>query len=664
VIRRRSLLLLLAAVALLATLGAPASALAARPDLTMTSDTTYDVQPAKQRVHVGVDLALVNHLKDTKTKRFYFDEAFLDVMPRASGFKLTHDGKGTPSVRAIKRTKTYTRLRLRFPRLYSGKTAHYRLTFDMKDPGGSPTRDLRVGDSLVSFPVWAFATDSTPGGSVRVTFPAGYKVDVEAGSIKAPTTDDGGRTIFSSGRLADPLAFFAYLVGDRPGAYRTTAVDATVLGGPADVVVRSWPDDAAWAKRVGGVLKRGLPALGERIGLAWPHTEPLTIQEAVSRSTDGYAGLFDPRQGLVEIAYYADDFVVLHEAAHGWFNGTLLADRWSNEAFASYYAAEAAGDLKVKVRDAVLTDEMKASKLPLNAWGPVGREDVAQEDYAYAAALTLARAIAKRAGDDGLQAVWADAAAGIGAYQPATGAPERVGGPPDWRGLLDLLEARTGASFDDLWRTWVARPTDLPLLDARAAARTHETEVARSAGDWQLPRPIRDALRAWRFDDANALLDQAAAVLEARAQVEAAADAADLITPAGLRLAFEDADGFDDAAAEAAAELTAITAYSDAVAVRPSGDGPFVQLGLWGETPDADLRAARDALATGDLKTSMAASAEAAASWSEAESIGQGRVFSMVLLGLAGLLAVWVVIGAWRRRHRRRFARGWTSESP
>ena len=58
----------------------------------------------------GGDLALVNRLKDTKTKRFYFDEAFLDVMPRASGFKLTHDGKGTPSVRAIKRTKTYTRL--------------------------------------------------------------------------------------------------------------------------------------------------------------------------------------------------------------------------------------------------------------------------------------------------------------------------------------------------------------------------------------------------------------------------------------------------------------------------------------------------------------------------------------------------------------------------
>ncbi len=658
---RRSLFLAVVLGVLIAALGAPAPTLAAKPDLTMTSETTYDVQPAKQRVHIGADLTMTNHLKDTKTKRYYFDEAFLDVMPRASGFKLTNEGKGTPSVRVLKRTSTYTRLRLRFPRLYGGKTAHYRLTFDLKDPGGSPTRDLRVGDSLVSFPVWAFATDSTPGGSVRVTFPKGYTVDVEAGSIKGPTTDDQGRTVFTSGRLADPLSFFAYLVADRPGALRATDVEATVLGDPAALVVRSWPDDSAWAKRVSGVLERGLPALGERIGLAWPHTEPLTVEEAVSRSTDGYAGLFDPREGLVKVAYYAPDVVVLHEAAHGWFNGTLLADRWSNEAFASYYAAEAASDLKIKAHDAVLTDKLEAARIPLNDWGPVGQEGVDQEDYAYAAALTLARAIAERAGDDGLKAVWADAAAGIGAYQPATGAAEQVSGPPDWRGLLDLLEAGPGRAM-----TICGGPGSpvRPTCRCSTRGRRHGRGLRRSGrprATGSLPRPIRDAMRAWRFDDATTLLDQAAAVLQARTQVETAAAEAGLIAPAGLRLAFEDADGFDDAATEAAAELTAITAYTDAAAARPAAPGPFAELGLWGETPDADLKSAREALATGDLPTSMAASAEAAASWSGAEAIGQGRVFSIVLLGLAGLLAIGVAIGAFRRYRRRRLARGWTS---
>ena len=49
---------------------------------------------------------------------------------------------------------------------------------------------------------------------------------------------------------------------------------------------------------------------------------------------------------------------------------------------------------------------------------------------------------------------------------------ETVDAPPDWRGLLDLLEERTDATYDDLWRTWVARDTDLSLLDARAQTRT------------------------------------------------------------------------------------------------------------------------------------------------------------------------------------------------
>ena len=113
---------------------------------------------------------------------------------------------------------------------------------------------------------------------------------------------------------------------------------------PVGLTVRHWKEDVAWGKRVGGLFERGLPQLSERIGLPWPRDEGLVVQESVSRSTGGYAGLFDPTRGHVEVAYYADDFVVLHEAAHAWFNGNLLADRWALEAFASYYALEAAAD--------------------------------------------------------------------------------------------------------------------------------------------------------------------------------------------------------------------------------------------------------------------------------------------------------------------------------
>ena len=208
--------------------------------------------------------------------------------------------------------------------------------------------------------------------------------------------------------------------------------------------------------------------------------------------------------------------MVLHESAHAWFNGGLLADRWANEAFASYYGLEVADALKVKAAGEALTPALEAARIPLNAWGPVGREDAKTESYAYAASLVLARAIAERAGEDGLRAVWADASRHVGAYQPplpadaATsavggggGEPETVAGAPDWRGLLDLLEAHSAASFADLWRTWVARDTDLALLDARAAARARYDEVVAAAGDWQLPRAVRDAMRAWQFDQAT-----------------------------------------------------------------------------------------------------------------------------------------------------------------
>lgn len=636
---------------------APADVRAATPDLTIVSSARYDVQPDQRRIRVTLDLTLHNRLKDTATTRFFFDEAFIAVLPGTSRYRLTWEGTGTPRVRVSSSAKTHTLLRLDLARpIFSGKTAKYRLTFDLVDPGGNATRDLRVGDSLVSFPVWAFATEDTPGSTVTVIFPAGYEVQVEAGQIPAPTTEADGRTIFRSGQLDKPLDFFAYLVADRPGAYRDETVRTEVLGAPVEVLVRAWQDDEPWATRVGGLVKDALPVLGTHIGLDWPdYDRPLTIQEAVSRSTGGYAGLFDPSEGKVEIAYYADDFVVLHEAAHAWFNGGLLADRWSNEAFASYYATVAAAELERSVQIDELTEELTKARIPLNDWGPVGTEDIAQEDYAYAASLALARRIAERAGPDGLQAVWADAQGGVGAYQPpGDGAAETVEGPPDWRGLLDLLEARTDATYDDLWREWVARDTDLSLLDARAQTRMRYDAAVTAAGDWVLPRPIRDALRSWRFSDASALLADAEAAVVARSTVTDAAERAGLIAPDTLRLAFEDDDGFADTTLEATAELDVIGRYMAAEALRPAEMTPILTLGLWGLTPEAVLASARDAFAKGDLGASAAAADDVAYTWANAESIGQNRAISIGLILLALVMILAMVVTTVRRRRRRR----------
>jgi hypothetical protein len=651
------ILAVLAATGLLAMPPAAAEVRAATPNLTIVTDARYEVQPEAGRVRVTVDLTLANHLRDTTTKRYYFDRAFLSVLPGTSGHKLSWAGSGTPRARVSKATDTYTLLELDLAaRIYSGKTAKYRLVFDLVDKGGDAARDVRIGASLVSFPVWSFATESTGGSTVQVTFPKGYEVQVQSGEMPAATTAADGRVVLSTGKLAKPLEFFAYLVADRPAEHVRQTLTADVGGDPVEVTIESWPDDTSWSKRVGGLVTRALPLLSEEIGLGWPREGGLVVRESVSRSTGGYAGLFDPTGGEVEVAYYADDGVVLHEAAHAWFNGALLADRWASEAFASYYGLEAAAALEVKASVDELTDEVEAARIPLNAWGPVGDEDDATEEYGYAASLALARAVAERAGDTRLRAVWADASGRVGTYQPsaaATSGPELVTGAPDWRGLLDLLETHSPATFDDLWRKWVARDADLDLLDARSAARARYDGVVSSAGEWELPRAVRDAMRAWRFDQATALLTDAQGILDQRAQIAAAAAGAGLTVPPTLEEAFEGSDGFATARLEAEAELDAIARYAAAVAVRPTGTDAFQALGMLGSDPAGDLERARMRFADGDLAASAEAATAAQSAWTSATDVGRGRAVSLVILAIALVLGL-VLLASWLRGRRRR----------
>ena len=671
---RRFGAVLFALIAAAGSMAAPvgvAEVRAAAPDLTIVSDAHYEVQPAQHRVHVTLDMVLTNHLHDSSTKRFYFDRAFLSVLPSTSGFKLTWSGSGTPKASVSKKTATYTVVQLDLgAKLFSGSTASYRLAFDLVDPGGDASRDVRIGTSLASFPVWAFATDSTSGSTVTVAFPAGYQVEVESGDIAAPTTGPDGVVTLRTGKLATPLTFFAYLVADRAGSYADHSVSATVGTRAVALTVRSWADDPTWSKRVSDLVRRALPAIATEVGLDWPRDGGLTVRESVSRSTGGYAGLFDPSEGTIDVAYYADDFVVLHESAHAWFNGSLLTDRWADEGFASYYGLEAAKALGITATADPLTDTLKAARIPLNAWGAIGREDDKTEDYAYAATLVLAEAIADRAGSQALQAVWSDAAAKIGAYQPpvvggATGAGgtstgasaprETVADAPDWRGLLDLLEAHSTSTFDDLWRTWVARDTDLPLLDARAAARTDYDEVVAKAGAWQLPRAIRDAMRAWQFGQATELLTDAKGVLAQRDAIATQAAAAGLTAPPTLGSAFAADDAFASATTEASAELEAIGHYRDAVAARPGGPDAIQRLGVWGTAPEDDLAHARTLFANGDLAASATAAAAAASIWKDAETIGQTRLIA-VGAAVLGVLAAIALVSWWLVRRRRRRA--------
>ncbi len=631
---------------------------AATPDLTLVGDARYDVQPQDHRVRATVDLVATNHLKDSATKRYYYDRTFLQLQPGTTGFRLTSP-TGSPSVRVTKTTKDNTIVQLTFgQRIFSGRSASFQLRFDLPDPGGRPARDVRVGPSLVSFPAWGFGSASTPGGSVSVAFPPGYTIQVFGGQFPPPLSGPGGVVTYASGPLADPARFSAYFVADRPSSYAESTTSLKVAGTDVVLTIRSWPDDPAWGRRVTALFEQGLPFLAELVGLPWTRTGAVVVQEAVSRATGGYAGLFDPSAGRIEVAYYADSFVILHEASHSWFNGALLADRWANEAFASYYAVAAAATLGEPAIGDPLTPELNKARIPLNAWGALGAGTQATEDYAYAASLALATKIGKRAGPDGLRRVWTAAAARVGAYQPAgldaAGGPvERVDAAPDWRGLLDLLEDQTGARFDDLWRVWVIRDAEAPLLDARATARQAYAKLVADAGTWRLPGSIRAALRAWQFDQAAQLMTGARAVLARRNEVDRAARLAGLQLPNRLEAAFESTDGVTAGKDEADAELATIEVLVAARDARPVSPGPLEQLGLLGQSQDEQLAAARAAFARGDLLAAARGATAVHSAWSGAADAGLNRILAVVAVVLLIVLAG-VVVASSRRERRRR----------
>lgn len=643
--------------------GVPPAA-AATPDLSIVAAATYDARPTRHLVHVTVDLQATNRHADTVIRRYYVDHAVLSVPPGASGFVASAPGsKLHPKVTIAARSSGQTLVSIAFgTQLGSGRTIRLRLTFDLVDRGGAATRDIRVGTTLVTFPVWAFGTAGTPGGTVAVTVPAGYAVTIEGGPLAGPTIDASGVQRFTAGPLSRPLTYAAYVVADQPATYRQTLLALTVAGQPLTVIVRSWPDDAPFGTRVTAVLRSGLPALGRLIGIpvpagptGVPGSKPLTVDEAVTRSSGGYAGLFDPAARRIAIAYDATPGIVLHEAAHAWFNGALVADGWAAEGFAAYYAGLAAGPLKIAMPQLKLTKALLAARIPLNAWS-LDRSTPGADAYARAASLRLATLVAARAGAAGMTAVWTAAAAGQPADLPVHGGTPTTAGSaassaPDWRSLLDLLETRTGRSFSDLWKAWVVRPEEAALLTERAAARADYAAAIAQAGDWELPASIREALDAWQFPLAEQLISAARAVLALRPALAASAAAAGLTEPTILRTAFEAGPDPSHAAAVAAAEQQAIAALAADSAARATTSDPVVAVGLLGSDPDAMMAAGRTAFAAGDLATAVKDGNTARVAWMGAADAGRTRLAVLGLLLAAFGVGVLLVS---RRRDRRR----------
>ncbi len=640
-------------VAMALLLAAPANQARAADGLRIVATTRYDVQPERGRILVTIDAVATALTPDTSAGRTYYSGITLGI-PR--GAQRVTASSGGQALRAVTDARQ-SRVSITFGRnIFFQQRYGYRISFDLVDGGGAADRDVRVSHSLVAFPVWAFGSEGSVGSRVQVTVPKGFQPSVEGGPLSSSQSADGVSTL-SSGSLSDPLSFFAYVSADRPGAFTSTPLTFSVGAAKATVVVRAWDDDAAWGQRMAKLLSSGLPALHDLIGLDYPVTRTLQVEEAATSRLGEYAGIYNDTDQSITVRYDADSYVGLHEAAHIWFNHSLFRDRWINEAWAEFYGVQAGKKIGAAGETFHLSPALMNSKVALNDWGAVGVENLAVEDYAYAATANLANLIFKRTDLASLRRVWQAAGAGELAYQPAqAGAKPEIGRAvtqASWQQLLDLLEERTGADYDDLWISWVVDDDQRPLLERRQRARTSYEAVIRDAADWELPASIRYEMSSWQFDEASGQLTTSRFVLSKRDRIDEAAAALRLTPPSTLRAAFEGTSGMQSAAAEATAELQTLDALDQATQALTGQPSAVEWIGLLGSEPALDLDAARRSFESGDLTAADKDAAAARAARDGARDLGRQRV----AIGGAGLLVLdGAAMGglAVRRRRRRR----------
>lgn len=628
----------------------PAAA-ASQPNLTFVSSTTWTADPADAVVHVVVDITATSHAATTDGRSGFYTTLEMTLPPTATDVTASAIDGSARKVTTQGRNSSGIAVSIALGRrLYSRDSTSVVLSFDLVDAGGSTDRDLRIGRNLMSFPVSAFGSPGTPGSSVTVIFPSDFSVQEEFGTLTR-TILTSGETVFSSGPLDDATSLSAWFTATQP-VPESDFLTRTLTIGALSVSLRYWADDPGWANAVASVLITGVPLLEQMIGLGDPANRDLTVTEASSQEIGGFSGTFDETTGQVEVSYLADPFVIMHEAAHMWFNETLASDRWIDEGFASYYAEQAVEKMHLVDHSPQLSDRLRQAAIPFDDWVTSGVPNSATDAYLYAATLTVAGEIADLAGQSGLQMVWREAWAGTAAYQPVEGlSRESQPGPIDWRRFLDLLELSTGKSFEALWSEWVVTPTQAPLLNQRLAAQATYRQVLSIANDWTLPAQVRRDLDTWQFDQAQSDLSQVRTVLAVRQQISDYSAREQTSPPPTLRQVFETST-VGAASSEAQAEVRALDALADAA--RAKADSEQNGSLLIGKDPDADLDAARQAFAQGNLGSAVRLAQSAEATWQGGYSAGLVRIAGLVVgsLGLVMLAAT----GLWLYVSRRRAA--------
>jgi hypothetical protein len=649
------------ALSLGATVGA-APALAAGDLLRESVVTTYRVDGAKGAVHVTLDIKATNTKPSSATTYYFYNTLSFGIQPEARSVVATSNGRRLNVT--IKNQPGYRDMTIHTPQLLYRQTRTTRVTFDL--PSGKPRTDspIRVGRAHAQFTAWAWGDAGI--ADVRIVLPAQFDADVHGWPDEIRnqphSTVHGALRTYAVDDIAKPNDWYATV--DASDTDALTNVDVPITG--RAVTVRAWPEDKEWLDRVTTVLRTGYPRLETAIGLPWPVRGELDVSEVSAGEIEGYGGVYDSTTDEIQISEDLDRHLILHEAAHAWFDGSLFAQRWISEGLADEYASRIVRTNEDGTPDVprVMTPQ-NPGHFMLNAWPPPSRLDETTQDteaYGYDASWTVIHDLVAEVGEARMRAIFAAAAAHQLAYTGA-GPAETTIVTTDWRRFLDLLEnVGRSTKATDLFAEWVVTETESPELTARAEARARYDELVIRGGDWLPGILVRKPMSSWRFDEATTNIDEAEQVLAERDQLVTATTELRLGFPGTLEPAYETADE----AADLDALQARLTKWLDAAAaVRSARDAlaatrpPLTAIGLIGSEPEQAYQAALAAWNAGDDAGAQSGSASTLAVLSAAEGIGRDRAVlagGVTALALVLLLVVAVLLVRRHRRHYRAVA--------
>ena len=627
-------------------------ALASAEPLRTEAVATYTLDPDSGRVHVAIDVTETDLKPNTEQFVYYYNSFVFALQREATSVRAS--GGSAYQITTQKR-KDFVEATVNISKaLFYKQSTRFTIRYELV--GGKPrsTIPTRIGAAFSTFGVWAWGDKGY--STVEVRTPAGFDTQSSGDPMQATTSATTG-TILRA-KPDDPSSFFVIVTADNGDAYTETRLS---FDGGVEIVVQSWPEDAAWKSAVTRTLRDAMPELRSLIGLDWPVAHDLDVRERYTPALEGFAGLFLIAEERIEVSEDLDPVVIVHEASHAWLNDGLFLERWIYEGLAEEYAwrslVATGGDAGDAPAQPALEDPGFGD---LEAWTKpaVIRDQVTddRERFGYAAAFWVIHQIAESAGVDMMRDAFAMAQSNLTAY-PGAGTPETVLAGDTWQRLLDLtepLDRPDPAAVDDVVRKFVLASGDGHELDDRRAARdAYRTLIEREKG-WFAPWAIRGPMGEWTFNTATSRMADGAAVLDLRDQITRRAAELGLTPGPALRAAYEGAkDTLADIVRLANEQLAALDAIADAKTKVERAPDLVTQVGLLGVDPLGPYQAARSAFQADVPADAVAKAKAASAAIDGAPAIGQQRLLLAGLTTAALLLLLVLAVVLVQRRRRR-----------